>query len=280
MLLPRRSLALALLLSTLLLSACLVRVAYNNADWLLVWQLDSSFDLSRPQKEFLSARLHEHLRWHRETELDKTIAFLRRTQDAAADGVTKIELENAVADFSSLRNSLATQLAADSAEFFAQVSDEQLLYLEKSLKKSNKDWEKRVRLPPRERSADRTERVLDIVTDWIGPLSSAQEQQLTPSIEHIPDVLEIWLTHTKERQRQFVELVRAAREDRAAASRAFITWVSAETTAPELTAHRATVYDLILEIDALCTQKQHEHFNRKLQGWIDDLQLARTQGAV
>jgi len=271
---------LATLLGTLLLSACLLRVAYNNADWLLVWQLDSSFDLTRPQKEFLSARLHEHLRWHRETELDKTIAYLRRTQAAAADGATKNEIEDAVAGFATLRNSLATQLAADSAEFFAQVSDEQLAYLQKSLKKANKDSEKRVKLPPGERSAERTERVLDIVTDWIGPLSSAQQQQLTPSIERIPDVLEIWLTHTKERQRQFVELVGAARDDRAAASRAFVAWISAETTAPELNTHRAAVYDLILEIDALCTEKQREHFNRKLQDWIDDLQRARAQGAA
>lgn len=276
----RRWAQLTLLLGTLLLSACLVRVAYNNADWLLLWRLDDSFNLTRPQKAFLKEHLREQLRWHREIELAKTIASLRRTQAAAAAGINKGALEDVVTEITALRNALAIRLADDSAEFFAQVSDEQLEYLQKSLAKANKDWEKRLKLPPRERSIERTERILDIVTDWTGPLSTAQEQQLTPSIEHIPDVLEIWLTQTKERQRQFVELVRAAREDRMAASRAFVAWVSAETTAPELNAHRAAVYDLILEIDALCTQKQHEHFNRKLQGWIDDLQLALTQGAT
>ena len=267
-----------MLLGTLLLSACLVRAAYNNADWLLVWQLDRAFDLTRPQTEFLNTRLREQLRWHREIELAKTIAFLRRTQATAAEGITQGELEEAVAEFATLRNTLATRLAADSAEFFAQVSDEQLNYLQKYLKKTNKDWEKRVALPPHKRSAERTERIMDMVTDWIGPLSTAQEQQLTPSIERIPDVLEIWLAHTQERQRQFVELVRAARADRAAASSALVTWMAAETAPPELDAHRAAVYALIVAIDRQCTQTQRDHVVRKLQNWIDDLQRALARG--
>lgn len=271
------TLALAVLLSTLLLSACIVRVAYNNADWLLVWQLDNSFDLTRPQKEFLKGRLDDHLRWHRETQLAKTIAFLRDTQAAVAEGITKNKLEDTLAGFATLRNTLVAHLADDSAEFFAQVSDEQLEYLQNTLKKSNKEWEKRLALPPRKRSAERTERILKIVTDWTGDLSEAQEQQLTASIERLPEVLEIWLAHTKERQRQFVELVRAARTDRVAASRAFITWIAAENAPPELVAHRAAVHELIMEIDRQCTPKQRDHAVRKLQNWVDDLQLALTQ---
>lgn len=276
----RSTLALAILLTTLLLSACIIRLAYNNADWLLVWQLDKSFDLTRPQKEFLKGRLAGHLHWHRETELTKTIVFLRNTQAAVANGMTKNQLENALAEFATLRNTLAAQLADDSAEFFAQVSDEQLEHLQDTLKKSNKAWEKRLALPPRKRSAERTERILDIVTDWIGALSDAQTRQLTPSIERLPDVLEIWLAHTKERQRQFVELVRAARTDRAAASSAFTAWIGAEDVPPELIAHRTAVYELTIEIDRQSTQTQRSHAIRKLQSWIDDLQLAVTQDAT
>ena len=116
--------------------------------------------------------------------------------------------------------------------------------------------------------------------DWIGPLSSTQEQQLTPFIERIPDVLEIWLAHTKEQQHQFVELVRAARTDRAAARNAFVAWISAEAAPPELAAHRAAVYQLIIEIDRLSTQKQRDHAVRKLQNWIDDLQRALARGTT
>ncbi|MBI3774369.1 MAG: hypothetical protein HY273_02240 [Gammaproteobacteria bacterium] len=276
----RRCLALAILLTTLLLNACLVRVAYNNADWLLIWKLDSAFDLTSPQKDFLGAHLREQLRWHRTHELANAITFLQRTQAAAADGLTQGELEDTVAALTTLRNTLSDRLAADSAEFFAQVSDDQLEYLQKSLNKANKDWEKRANLPPNKRSAERTERILGIVTDWIGSLSGAQEKQLTQSIEHLPDVLEIWLDHTKQRQQQFVEIVRSARTDRTDASHAFVAWITAEAMPPELKIHRAAVYELILEIDKLCTPKQHEYFNRKLQGWIDDLQLALTQGAT
>ena len=271
---------LAILLCALLLSACLVRAAYNNADWLLVWELDSSFDLTRPQKQFIKERVREHLRWHRETELAKTIAFLRFVQESVSDGLTNTKLQDAVATFASLRNTLATRLALDSAAFFAQVSDAQLEYLQKSFNKSNKDWERRAKMSSTERRVDRTERVLDIITDWVGPLSDAQEQKLTPAIEAIPDVQDIWLMHTKQRQRQFVELVRSARDDRATAASEFVAWIKAESAPPELNAHRTAIYQLVLDIDALCTATQHQHFNRKLQEWIDDLELAHVQGAA
>lgn len=271
---------LTLLSGTLLLSACLVRIAYNNADWLLIWKIDDAIGLNTAQKDFLITHLKEHLRWHRETELEKTIAFLRRTQTAAATGVSKFKIEGALSEYAQLRNALATHGAADSAEFFAQISDEQVDNLQKSLQNSNKDWERRAKLPPRSRSADRTERVLDMITDWTGSLSSTQERQLTLSIEHLPDVLDIWLAHTKERQRQFVEIVRSARGDRAAASQALLVWITAETLPPQLAAHRSAVYDLIIEVDRLCTKAQRDHAVRKLQTWIDDLQLAKDQGAT
>ncbi len=278
--LKKRLPGLSLLLGTLLLSACLVRMAYNNADWLLIWKIDDAIDLNAAQKDFLITHLKEHLRWHRETELEKTIAFLNRTQIAAASGVSKFKIEGALAEYAQLRNALAVHGAADSAEFFAQISDEQVDKLQKSLQKSNKDWERRAKLPARPRSADRTERILDMITDWTGSLSSTQERQLTLSIEHLPDVLDIWLAHTKERQQQFVEIVRSARTDRAAASQALVTWITAETLPPQLAAHRSAVYDLIIEVDRLCTKAQRDHAVRKLQTWIDDLQLAKAQGAI
>ncbi len=38
-------------------TSCTFKLAYDYADWLILWQLDHYFDLTHEQKNFLSARL-------------------------------------------------------------------------------------------------------------------------------------------------------------------------------------------------------------------------------
>ena len=77
----------------LMLSGCsMVRLAYENADWLLLRKIDSYLDLDQVQRELASGLLEKRLRNHRARELPVWIAFLRRAGDHAADGLTEREL--------------------------------------------------------------------------------------------------------------------------------------------------------------------------------------------
>jgi hypothetical protein len=272
---PSRVVA-AVALGALLLTACLVRVAYNNADWLMLWELDRYFNLTEAQHDFARERLREHLRWHRNGELDKTIALLQRVQQRAANEVTEAEVEQTYAEIEELRASLAVRLAADGAALFAGIDDDQLRHLERALRESNKKWEERLALPDEERRRDRTRRTLRMVRDWIGPLEAQQSDALAREAERIPDTLGKWLAYRTERQRQFVNLVRSARSDVNVVTVAFPAWTLMPLPV-EFAAYRAAVVRFILDVDRVCTPKQRAYFNERLQDWIDDLQQARNE---
>ena len=49
--------AIALLLSTLLLAACMASFAYNRLDWLIPWWVDGYVDLTRDQRQIPGSAL-------------------------------------------------------------------------------------------------------------------------------------------------------------------------------------------------------------------------------
>jgi hypothetical protein len=244
-----------------------------------LWEIDHYFDLTAAQHDFARERLSEHLRWHRNGELDKIIALLQRVQQRASDEVTEAEVEQTYREFEELRAALAVRFAADGASLFAGIDDDQIRHLEQALSESNEKWEERLALPDEERRRDRTRRILRMVRDWIGPLDDRQQESLARESERIPDTLEKWLVYRRERQRQFVNLVRSARSDINVVAIAFPAWTMMPLPA-EFSAYRTAVVRFILGVDRVRTPKQRTYFIERLQDWIDDLQQARNDGAA
>lgn len=261
-----------LVLSLFVLGGCLVRVAYNNADTIIRWELNRYFDLEAEQERLLDARLPDHLDWHRTQELPRAINFLVRARTALDDGISDAELSGLFDDFSGLNQALVARLLGDGTALLAQLDAEQIEYLQRKLARANKDWEERLQLPPDQRREERIDRILKQVEDWIGDVDDPQRDALIVAVDRIPDVLDVWLTHRKSRQRRFVELVRLARTDRAAARTGLQQYFS-EPMPAVLIEHRNAVRAFILDVDRLATAKHRAHAQQRLQKWIDDLEI-------
>lgn len=260
-----------LALSLFLLGGCLLRVAYNNADTVIRWELNRYFDLETEQERLLDARLPEHIVWHRTQELPRTIELLVRARTALDDGLTGDEVSRLDDDIARLNQTLVERLLADGTDLFAQLDTAQVEHLQRKLASANEEWDERLRLPADQRRDERRERILDQVVDWIGSIDDAQRDALTVAADAIPDILDVWFTHRKKRQRQFVELVRLAATDSAAA-RSGLQQYFAEPAPAVLLEHRNAVRAFILDVDRLATAKQRTHAQRRLQKWIDDLE--------
>lgn len=263
--------ACVVLLTTLLLTGCLVQLIYGNAGYLLRWRIDHFFDLSSEQSKFVEERLAEQLRWHRNQELPKAIEFLRHAQVAAKTSLTRDELDNLFAEFDARFLVLINHFAADAAALFAQVDDQQIAHLERAFVKSNEEWDDIRTQEPEARRLKRVERILGYVEDWIGNLDPAQHLVLTAASDRIPDNFDSWLDYRKERQRQFVTIVQSARIDATIVSVALPAWLSTPPPS-QFTDFRQAVREFILEVDRIATPKQRAYFNKKLQQWIDDLE--------
>ena len=57
------------LLIFLLAGCSTTKLVYDYGDKYLLWQLDSYFDLSNKQEEWLEERIKSHIEWHRSHEL-------------------------------------------------------------------------------------------------------------------------------------------------------------------------------------------------------------------
>ena len=64
------------LLIFLLAGCSTTKLVYDYGDKYLLWQLDSYFDLSNKQEEWLEERIKLHMEWHRSQELLSYKIFL------------------------------------------------------------------------------------------------------------------------------------------------------------------------------------------------------------
>lgn len=260
---------------SVLVSGCFVRMAYENADRLILWEMERYFDLTSQQSDATFDRLRQHLHWHRTQELNMTIAFLQRVQRRAVDNVSEDEVQQTFTEFDDLRRTLVERLVPDSVTLFSQLDDAQLTHLEAALGEANEEWEERAALPPVQRIQERTERLLRVVEDWIGTLDDEQEQTLTRASEAPPDTLNVWLDYRKQRQQQFIQLVRGAREAPDAITAILDDWIMVPAPEPFKT-QRDTMREFILVVDRNMTLKQRAHFIKRVQNWIDDLESAKA----
>lgn len=262
--------------TAILLGGCLMRVAYNNADMLIRWELDRYFDLSPAQHRILDTRLPPFVVWHRAQELPSTIALLRKTDATIESGVTDAALEQLTQDVTALQRALVERLLDDAVALFAKSDAEQLDHLRNKFANANEKWDKRLKLPADERLEDRRERILERVEDWVGDLSDEQYDALAAASDRIPDVMEAWLAYRKKRQAEFIELVALAHSDAEAARAGLLRYFT--TPPPEtFAAHRVALHSFIIAVDRACTDKQRAHARKRLRTWIEDLETFIAQ---
>lgn len=186
MLMPTRILrgATLLLCVLLLLQACsAVKLAYNQADTLLYWRLDSYIDLNREQ----SPRVHEGLaqfhQWHRHSQLPAYADLLQRIRPLLAADISP---EQACVIFDQARSLLDQSL--DPAQWplvwlATDLSEAQLKHLERKQASSDDEWKKKwLNVPPERLAQERFEQVLERSEMIYGGLDDAQKTAIRDSL--------------------------------------------------------------------------------------------------
>lgn len=164
-------------LGILSLSGCtFLGMGYSNLDRLIRWEVDSYFNLTDEQEEWLNQQLAGHLEWHRREELPQYVDFLRRVQATGQDGLTATEWRQGLAEFEAGRDRLFDRLRPDAAELLARLHPDQLETLKARLAEDNAETEERLQEPREERMQERRDETLDTLEDWFGDVSAAQRE--------------------------------------------------------------------------------------------------------
>jgi uncharacterized protein DUF6279 len=265
--LKRRVLLLAVIVSTI--SGCGVSWWYGQIDYLLWFRVDSYFDLTGEQEDFIVKRLEKHLVWHRFEGLPEHVSFLVDTRDKLSDGVTRPEIFWFFQAYRSQLRLIVERLSGDSIEFLTTLNSEQIDHFIDELKDENEEYEERLSMSREERLQKRVEKTIESLEDWLGSLSDTQEAEVRRISLNLPDTLKPWYQKRLMRQRSFVKALRAKNSRLEIREVYFRMMLPTERKSDDRTLD--PIVEMILSVDRMATPTQRQHLIDKLQKWIDDL---------
>jgi len=258
----------AVLLLALVLQGCSVtRVAYNNADVVLRWQVDHYFDMEGEQSEQLDRRLAALLAWHRADALPQYARLAGEMATRLQRGLKRQDLEWGY-DASREQIRLALVAAAgESAGLLDRLGPEQIEHFERRLAEDNRKFAREeVQGTVDQRHKRRLKRNLERLEDWFGPLDDAQEERVRRYEARAPLTGALRERDRKRRQAEFLAMLRARD-----AKRLLAPWLERWESdrepayAQAMQATRNEYKQLLLDLDRTLSTEQRAHAVARLR---------------
>ena len=274
-----RTLTLTLILSASLLSAgcSLMRAGYDRLDWItLVW-MDRYLDLNSDQKAALRPQLRQLLVWHRQNELPAYLALiendleplLKKDDIPASDWLFLM-------DRLKVRYVALARHAAEQAEpLAASLGSDQIAALKQSYEKSNVKFRKKhLDLPMAEVRENRADDFAELIDDWTGHLSDAQQAAVRRSYQQRSiDNMQWWEERLIRQQLVLRALQKKQGEAAPTLSDAFLSLLDPVSPKGQQyleRTHRDTA-ELLSEIWRLSTPAQKQRVREKALAWKADI---------
>ena len=252
------------------------KLFYSYGDSIVSWQLDSYFDLTNEQEEWVEERMRLHLEWHHNEELPRYRRFLLDIQKSAKDGLTMSELDEGFYRFGTKVDRIFERLIPDAVLFLSEISPEQINNLELVMDEENEEMMKRME-NQQELIQERHENFWDQMEDWFGEFSISQREQITELqtkwFTESPDPSPERMERRRKSQLQFLALLRSVPEKKEL-EKWFRQWsLSWEVdTNPARKTKIIQNKKRILLIDAILSPEQQLHAVRELDDWLEILE--------
>ena len=252
------------------------KLFYSYGDSIVSWQLDSYFDLTNEQEEWVEERMRLHLEWHHNEELPRYRRFLLDIQKSAKDGLTMSELDEGFYRFGTKVDRIFERLIPDAVLFLSEISPEQINNLELVMDEENEEMMKRME-NQQELIQERHENFWDQMEDWFGEFSISQREQITELqtkwFTESPDPSPERMKRRRKSQLQFLALLRSVPEKKEL-EKWFRQWsLSWEgETNPARKTKIIQNKKRILLIDAILSPEQQLHAVRELDDWVEILE--------
>ncbi len=260
----------------LLASGCtsfVYKTAYNQADFLVMRELNRYFSLSSTQRQFLEPRVDALHAWHRRAELPRYVSMLGDFRAAAADGVTAAEVQRMFAQSRSVRDVILRKIYSDTIAFLQQLDAAQLPHIREQFAESNAELAEKLKGP----ATERADNFVEFMDDWTGGLSAKQEQQIRSWMQAVPNSEPDRLRFRQERQAEFLESLPASGGTPERLAQTMRPWFfQPDQSRPayyrrSLSAWRSSFTQLLVRTDAMLTAEQRSNFLRRLDQLIVDL---------
>jgi hypothetical protein len=275
---------------SLALGACSrMGLAYRNLDVIIPWTLSDYLDMNGEQKSWLDERLKEHLSWHCTTQLPGYLDWLDRLQTMIeSNQVTDAALQARAQEAEQAIAETAREIVPSAIELLQGLDDKQVAEMNEAFAKDRRKRQEEYLKPSLEQQvSQRGARMEKRLNDWLGPLSTAQQQRVTAWSNALGDQNTQWLANRVHWQKQFSAAV-AQRQSAEFPQRIETLLVNRESLwtpayRQAFARTEAQARSLFVDLMAQSTPSQRERLLKKIEGVRKDFSdlkclKAATQG--
>jgi len=275
-------------LTVALASCAAMKIGYNNADTLALFQLDSYLGLTPDQEHTIKDRVNGLLVWHRSTQLRDYATFIDKIRAKLGGPVTAADVMEFNQQVNARMLTAGDRAAPDIAHVALTLTPEQI---DRAAKKVSTDAAKARRefvRAEKNSGAERTKKYGERAESWFGKLTDEQKEIIRKSLASRPTHETWWIDERERRQREFISLLRKVQADRPSeevATRWFRTYFTQLNVAPDADRRaRAESYrrgsaELIAQLINHATPEQRTALDKKLNDYAQDFRsLAASNG--
>lgn len=266
-----------------LTAACsTIRFSYNHGDTLLYWWLDAYVDFEGDQSDWVKRDIGELFQWHRKTQLHDYAALLGTFQRQLAGNPTQADLLADYRDMRSRTETLAMKAVPDMVDLARSLTPDQIAQMEERFKKKNDEYRRKfVSGSVEKRQEARFDKSMEQFKLWFGSFNKDQEAALRRASDARPLDSNIWLEERIGRQRKILALTRKIQQEKPSKEQTgtmitalvhdFFTHMEAPERKGFYDAYINATTNYILTAIKIATPAQKAHAQKRMQGWIDEL---------
>ncbi|TWI50964.1 hypothetical protein IQ22_03664 [Pseudomonas duriflava] len=193
------------ILVLLALTACnRIGFAYKHLDTLTPWYVDDYLDLDSTQRRWLDTAISQHLQWHCREELPRYIEWMEHMKPLAqASSVSTDVILEQITTARRAVDAIALEITPTAITLLQGLNDQQVAHLNNKLHEDLEELRKKHVSPSRgEQIHERSERMKDRMTFWLGSLSEQQQARILQWAVQLGDHNKVWLDNRTHWQKE------------------------------------------------------------------------------
>lgn len=263
--------------TTILIAGCSVpRLAYQQADWLVLREFDKYMDLREEQSEQIGIALKALLARHRVEQLPQLAKTLDDARSRARNGFAETDARWAFAQGLKMFEDFIELMLPTVASALSDLTPEQRRHLARRMLERNEENAEKfaVQTAHEEQVSRATKRSVERIEQWVGPLSEEQVALIDDANNDMSDYMANWFIYNRDRQQALLALLEqgTATQDVEAFLRGW--WVRRDAMPLKVAGQRdernASRIKLVVRIDQSLDSQQREHLLNRLKDLAQD----------
>jgi ASC-1-like (ASCH) protein len=265
-----------LLLASLLLGGCAVRVAYHFLDIALLWSLDDYIEFEGSQRAEAKSAIKEFHRWHRYNELPGYAVQLDALADDLEGPVTAQTMGHYGEMILAAWQNLMRGMALPSAKILSQLNDSQVQELiDRVAEEEREDLDDYKHETEEEAREERIEFMENGARKLAGRLNDEQRAMIKTWAASVYDMGQMSIEHRSLWRRNFTDILqdrsdesKLEQELTALYTQPYLFWN--EEYQQSMDYNEGLTLKLLADLANSMTDKQRRHATRRLRAFADD----------